>query len=70
LLLLDGEFGDGVMVLEGTTADSERPGETLRHRISWSVLDNDADRLRQHWETSSDGKLWETAFDGRYQRVR
>jgi hypothetical protein len=63
LLLLDGGIVDGAMVLEGAT------GET-RHRISWSLIDGDADRLRQHWETSEGGGPWTTAFDGRYSRIR
>jgi len=69
LLLLDGGLRDGAMVLEGTTPDLEQPGRTLRHRISWSVMDGDPDQVRQHWETSADdGATWETAFDGRYRR--
>ena len=63
LLLLDGGMVDGVMVLEGVT------GET-RHRISWSLIDGDADRIRQHWESSEGGEEWKTAFDGRYSRIR
>ncbi len=70
VLLLEGGLRDGVMVLEGSTADEDRPGETLRHRISWSVEDGDPGRVRQHWQTSADGKAWETAFDGRYRRIR
>jgi hypothetical protein len=61
---------DGAMVMEGTTADPDRPGERLSHRITWSVVDGHPDRLRQHWETSVDGMSWETAFDGRYERVK
>jgi hypothetical protein len=63
LLLLDGGMVDGAMVLEGST------GRT-RHRISWSLIEGDADQLRQHWETSEDGEEWATAFDGRYIRMR
>lgn len=63
VLLLDGELRDGAMVLEGATPDG-------RHRITWSLLDGDPDRLRQHWEISPDGVTWETAFDGRYTRLR
>jgi hypothetical protein len=68
LLLLDGGLRDDAMVLEGTTpADG---GGELRHRISWAVTEN-PDRVRQHWEVSRDaGATWETAFDGRYARVR
>jgi hypothetical protein len=64
LLLLEGGMRDESMVLEGTTA-------SVRQRITWSVIDGDPDRVRQHWETSEDdGAAWETAFDGRYRRVR
>jgi hypothetical protein len=38
------------------------------HRITWSRIDGDPDRLRQHWETSIDGEVWQTLFDGRYAR--
>ncbi len=69
LLLLDGGLRDGVMVLEGTTIDPEQPGGLLLHRISWRVLDEAGDELRQHWQTSVDGERWETAFDGHYRRV-
>jgi hypothetical protein len=63
LLLLGGGFRDGSMVLEGMTA-------SVRHRISWSVIDNDPDRVRQLWETSNDdGASWQLAFDGRYRRM-
>jgi hypothetical protein len=68
LLLLDGGLRDGVMVLEGTTIDPERPGGLLLHRISWSVVDKVGNELRQHWQTSADGRRWDTSFDGRYAR--
>jgi hypothetical protein len=62
LLLLDGGLRDGAMVLEGTT-----PGPR-HHRISWSLVDGDPDRVRQLWETSPDGQAWSVLFDGRYKR--
>ena len=61
VLLLEGGLVDGQMVLTGKTAAGHQ-------RITWSVLGGDPDRLRQHWETSSDGEHWETLFDGRYSR--
>ena len=69
LLMLDGGIRDGVMVLEGATIDPEQVGGLLLHRISWSVLDESGDQLRQHWQTSADGERWETAFDGHYTRL-
>jgi hypothetical protein len=68
-LLLAGELTDGAMLLTGTT---KRPdGGTMLHRVRWSLIDGDADRLRQLWETSSDGGAsWTVSFDGRYQRKK
>jgi hypothetical protein len=69
VLELEGGLHDGAMVLEGEAA---LPGEwdrPLRHRIIWSTIDGDPDRLRQHWEASAAGEAWVTVFDGRYRRV-
>jgi hypothetical protein len=68
LLVLEGGLRAGAMVLEGSAASPAEPRVTVRHRISWAVIDGDPDRVRQHWETSGDGSTWETAFDGRYTR--
>ena len=69
LLLLTGGLRNGAMVLEGETKGPG--GAAIRNRITWSVVDGDADRVRQHWETSSDGgATWSTAFDGTYRRRR
>ena len=69
LLLLDGGIRDGAMVLEGRTPPGEDAASAVRHRISWSVVNGDPDRVRQHWETSPDGTAWQTAFDGLYLRI-
>jgi hypothetical protein len=69
LLLLDGGIQDGAMVLEGEAPLGGGHGASLRHRITWSVVDGDPDHVRQHWETSDDGSSWETAFDGHYHRL-
>ena len=69
VLLLDGGVHAGAMVLEGTTVEQGQPGGRVYHRISWSLINGDADRLRQHWETSADGETWQTLFDGRYSRA-
>jgi hypothetical protein len=65
LLRLEGGLSDGRMVLEGETRDSL--GNATLNRITWSPLESDPDRVRQHWEVTRDGGLnWTTAFDGLY----
>ena len=60
LLLLDGTFSNGRMVLQGVQ------GATL-NRITWEPRKDGT--VRQVWETSADqGKTWQTAFDGLYRR--
>jgi hypothetical protein len=65
LLLLEGGWRDGKMILEGT-----RPGkrdQTEHNRICWAR--RDGDRVRQLWEVSVDGgKSWKVVFDGTYLR--
>jgi hypothetical protein len=66
-LLLSGEFKDGAMVLTG---DMETRRGHLWHRITWNQVDNDADQVRQFWETSTDqGQTWTPAFLGIYRRA-
>jgi hypothetical protein len=70
LLLLDGGLRDGTMMLEGSSRSEDDPGESVGHRISWSVMDGDRDSVRQLWEVSTDdGGTWHVAFDGRYRRI-
>ena len=60
VLLLDGGWRDGRMVLSGAS------GSTL-NRISWEPRRDGT--VRQLWETSADeGKTWSVAFDGLYRR--
>lgn len=67
VLQLDGGFLDGAMVLEGETVGPN--GQVTTNRVTWSRMDGDPDRVRQHWETSTDGgSTWTTAFDGHYTR--
>jgi hypothetical protein len=65
VLLLEGQWRGGKMVLEG-----ERPtttGKTSRERISWTP--QPGGRVRQLWESSSDsGKTWQVVFDGIYAK--
>jgi hypothetical protein len=63
LLLLEGTFKNGAMVLEGAHVDPKR-----RERITWTQLPGGV--VRQHWQTTSDGgATWATAFDGLYTRI-
>jgi hypothetical protein len=67
LLLLDGKFEDGKMVLSGKTQDPAGAGGVVLQRITWSQLPGG--KVRQLWETSKDGgKSWTVAFDGTYTR--
>ena len=69
LLLLDGAFRDGAMVLTGETPSSETPGATTLQRITWTPGTDGS--VRQLWEVSKDaGTTWSPVFDGRYTRVR
>jgi hypothetical protein len=65
VLLLDGVFADGKMVLSGETRDSS--GARVLNRITWQETAPGA--VRQLWETSRDGgRTWSVAFDGRYRK--
>jgi hypothetical protein len=63
LLVLEGGWRDGAMVLEGDRPAKD--GRSERHRITWTPQ---PDGLRQMWETSSPGQDWKVLFDGRYSR--
>ena len=64
LLLLDGGFRDGAMVLEGETRDAD--AKVSKHRITWTPLPDGG--LRQHWQTDAGDGKWVDTFDGRYKR--
>lgn len=67
LLVLEGGYRDGRMVMEGETLGPD--GTTRLNRISWSRVDGDPDRVRQLWEVSTDGgSTWTAGFDGLYIR--
>lgn len=65
LLQLDGGLVDGKMILSGELPGSD--GGSVTHRITWTP--NGDGSVRQHWETSTDGEEWNTAFDGLYVRA-
>ena len=66
LLLLEGSFEDGAMVLEGQLTNDK--GEISIQRITWRALT--ANKVSQIWQQSIDGgKTWQTLFDGTYRRV-
>jgi hypothetical protein len=67
-LHLIGEFKDNKMILIG---EATRPfsGAVLLNRVTWSVVNNNPNQVRQYWEVSSDaGKTWSVDFDGLYKR--
>ena len=67
VLVLDGEFRDGKMVLSGRRSASR--GSSMLNRITWQKMDGD--RIRQRWEQSSDeGKNWTLLFEGIYSRKK
>jgi hypothetical protein len=67
VLLLEGEFRDGKMVLEGRRPGAQ--GGVVLNRITWNRIGGDPNRVRQVWEASrDDGKSWRTLFDGTYRR--
>jgi len=67
VLVLDGEFRDGKMVLSGHRSATR--GSSFLNRITWQKLDGD--RIRQRWEQSSDeGRNWTLLFEGIYSRKK
>jgi len=67
LLVLEGGYQGDTMVMQGETVGAD--GSVTLNRISWSQMDGSPDRVRQHWESSTDGgTTWATGFDGHYVR--
>ena len=65
LLLLDGGFKDGKMVLEGEQKQPD--GKPMRNRIAWTPMPDG--RVEQRWDSTVDGgKTWQLQFDGIYAR--
>jgi dihydroorotase/N-acyl-D-amino-acid deacylase len=67
LLVLEGGYEGDRMVMQGETVGPD--GTVTLNRISWSRIGGSPDRVRQHWEVSTDaGTTWSTGFDGHYLR--
>jgi hypothetical protein len=68
LVKLDGAFANGTMTMTGE-AISAKTGKPYLNRIRWSRENGDPDKVRQIWDTSTDGgKTWTVAFNGLYVR--
>ena len=65
LLLLEGGFRDGRMVMSGQASTAAGAAPAMQ-RISWQPLPDG--RVRQLWESSADGSAWTVVFDGYYTR--
>jgi hypothetical protein len=63
VLVLEGEFKDGRMVLQGEKSMGRQ--RVALQRISWQVVSGD--KVRQRWDISQDdGKSWSLLFEGLY----
>jgi hypothetical protein len=62
LRLAGGLVGDE-MVMTGVAPSAS--GAAQQQRITWTPRADGS--VRQHWETSDDGRSWTTAFDGIYR---
>jgi hypothetical protein len=67
-LLLTGTFKNNAMILETDRFASGSVVAPLQ-RITWNVVDNNPDRVRQLGEISNDaGQTWKISFDALYER--
>jgi hypothetical protein len=65
LLVLEGAFAGGAMMLSGASTDAS--GNRTLQRIRWQVQPDG--RVRQQWEASAgDGREWKLVFDGWYTK--
>lgn len=64
LLVIEGAFAAGRMVLSGETVG--QGGVVTHNRITWTPVSRDT--VTQVWDTSPDGKTWNTVFNGIYTR--
>lgn len=64
VLFIEGGLNDeGAMVLSNQNTPYFVEGSTI-NRITWTP--NKDGSVRQHWQSSEDGQLWTTVFDGLY----
>jgi hypothetical protein len=67
VLILEGDFKDGKMVLQGEKAMGRQ--KVALQRISWQVVSGD--KVRQRWDISQDdGKTWSVLFEGLYAKKK
>jgi hypothetical protein len=65
-LQLNGGFENGSMIMSSEMT-TDQNGDPIYHRVTWTP--NPDATVRQHWESSPDGKdNWTTLFDGLYKR--
>jgi hypothetical protein len=63
LVVLEGGLKDGAMVMNG---EMTQDGKRVQDRMSWTPQGS---KIRQLWETSTDGgKTWKTIFDVYYSK--
>lgn len=63
VLRLSGGLVGDEMVMTGVAPSAD--GATQQQRITWTPRADGS--VRQHWQTSDDGRNWTTAFDGIYR---
>lgn len=67
LLLLDGSWNDGRMILTGTQPSRRKPGTVVHSRITWTP--NQDGTVTQLWEMrQEEDKEWKKVFEGIYTR--
>jgi hypothetical protein len=63
-LFLSGQYADGKLVYSGVAPGPQ--GAPQQQRLTF--FRNADGTVRQLWESSSDGKQWQSVFDGLYVR--
>jgi hypothetical protein len=70
-LILSGGFNNGAMILESDRFLRSNLDLTSLQRITWTMVNNNPDKVRQLGETSSDnGKTWQVSFNALYIRKK